>query len=81
VVLDPESPSYARWRDLVLLTLCRYALDDHVLVDALLAVQTPLWLRLDNIVLSWILWTISLDLHDLVRNTTDARQAWLALKG
>jgi hypothetical protein len=34
VILEPESPSYARWRDLFLLTLRRYALDDHVLVDA-----------------------------------------------
>jgi hypothetical protein len=65
---------------MVLLTLRRYALDDHVLVDASTVVQTP-WLCLDSIVLSWILWTISLDLHDLVRNTTDARQAWLALGG
>jgi hypothetical protein len=38
-------------------------------------------LRLDSIVLSWIIETISLDLHDLVRNTADARQAWLALEG
>jgi hypothetical protein len=52
IVLEPESPSYARWRDLVLLTLRRYALDDHVLVDALVAVQTPSWLRLDSIVFS-----------------------------
>ncbi|XP_066308036.1 uncharacterized protein [Miscanthus floridulus] len=81
VVLEPESPSYARWRDLVLLTLRRYALDDHVLVDASVAVQTPSWLRLDSVVLSWILGTISLDLHDLVRNSADARRAWLALEG
>ena len=81
VVLEPESPSYARWRDLVLLTLRRYALDDHVLVDASAAVQTSAWLRLDSIVLSWILGTISLDLHDLVRNTPSARGAWLALEG
>ena len=58
VVLEPESPSYARWRDLVLLTLRGYALDDHVLVDASVVVQTPAWLRLDSIVLSWILGTI-----------------------
>jgi hypothetical protein len=32
-------------------------------------------------VLSWILGTISVDLHDFVRNTTSARQAWLALEG
>ncbi|XP_066391611.1 uncharacterized protein [Miscanthus floridulus] len=81
VVLEPESPSYARWRDLVLLTLRRYALDDHVLVDASVAAQNPSWLRLDSVVLSWILGTISLDLHDLVRNSADARRAWLALEG
>ena len=44
-------------------------------------VRTPSWLRLDSIVLSWILGTISLDLHDLVRNTPSARGAWLALEG
>ena len=32
-------------------------------------------------VLSWILGTISLDLHDLVRNSADAHRAWLALEG
>jgi hypothetical protein len=32
-------------------------------------------------VLSWIIRMISLDLHDLARNTADARQAWLALEG
>ena len=69
VVLEPESPSYARSRDLVFLTLRRYALDDHILLDASVAVQTPASLRLDSIVLSWILGTISLDLHHLVRNT------------
>ena len=77
VVLEPESPSYARWRDLILLTLHRYTLDDHILLDASVAVQTPASLRLDSIVLSWILGTISLDLHDLVRNTPTARGALL----
>jgi hypothetical protein len=52
VVLEPKSPSYARWRDLVLLTLRRYALDDHVLADAPVTAQSPSWLRLDSIVLS-----------------------------
>jgi hypothetical protein len=33
VVLEADSPSYTRWRDLLLLTLRRYALDDHVLCD------------------------------------------------
>jgi len=62
-------------------TLRRYALDDHVLVDASIAAQTPAWLRLDNIVLSWILGTISLDLHNHAGNTRNARGAWLALEG
>ena len=75
------SPFYARWRDLVILTLRRYALDDHVLNDVSIAVQTPAWLRLDSIVLSWILGTISLDLHNLICNTPHARGAWLALEG
>jgi len=44
-------------------------------------VRTPSWLRLDSIVLSWILGTISLDLHDLVRNTLNACGIWLALEG
>jgi hypothetical protein len=74
-------PSYARWQDLVLLTLRRYALDDHVLVDASVVAQTPSGLCHDSIVLSWIIGTISLDFHDLVHNTADARQAWMALKG
>jgi hypothetical protein len=33
IVLEPSSPDYKRWRDLVLLTLHRYALNDHVLFD------------------------------------------------
>ncbi|XP_066311797.1 dynein axonemal assembly factor 3 homolog [Miscanthus floridulus] len=60
----PLTPAGGTW----FLTLRRYALDDHVLVDASVAVQTSSWLRLDSVVLSWIIGTISLDLHDLVRN-------------
>ena len=45
------------------------------------AAPTAAWLRLNSIVLSWILGTISLDLHDLVRNTPSSRGAWLALEG
>jgi hypothetical protein len=58
VVLEPESPSYARWRDL-LLTLRRYALDDHVLCDPTGVALTAAWVRLDSIVLTWIVGTIS----------------------
>jgi hypothetical protein len=81
VVLDPASTSYARWRDQVILTLRRYALDDHVLADPLAGVQTASWLRLDSIVLSWILNTVNSELQDMLRNTPSARQAWLAIEG
>jgi hypothetical protein len=33
IVLEPTSPDYKRWRDLVLLMLYHYTLDDHVLSD------------------------------------------------
>jgi hypothetical protein len=33
VVLGVKSTQYPRWRDLVLLTLQRYALDDHISSD------------------------------------------------
>jgi hypothetical protein len=40
VDLDPASSNYARWRDLVLLTLQRYALENHVLTDGFLTVPS-----------------------------------------
>jgi hypothetical protein len=33
IVLEPLSPHYKWWHDLMLLTLHRYALDNHVLSD------------------------------------------------
>jgi hypothetical protein len=33
IVLDPSSTNYARWRDQVMLTLERYELDTHVVLD------------------------------------------------
>src|SRR6185437_10682518 len=82
VLLDPASSSYGRWRDQVLITLRRYALDDHVLVDSPIETRDVTWLRLDSVALSWIFGTISLDLQDLVRtHGGTARQAWVALEG
>jgi hypothetical protein len=34
VVLDPLSTHYTHWCDLMLLTLCRYALDGHVFMSS-----------------------------------------------
>jgi hypothetical protein len=81
IVLESESPSYARWRDILLLTLRRYALDDHVLCDPIGVAPTTAWVRLDSIMLTWIVGTISVDLHSLLRNIPHARAAWLAIKG
>jgi hypothetical protein len=81
VVLEPESPSYARWQELLILTLRRYALDDHVLYDPTGVAPTAAWVHLDNIVLTWIVGTISGDLHNLLRNLPHARAAWLAIEG
>jgi len=67
VLLDPTSSSYGRWRDQVLLSLRRYALNDHVLLDTPIEVRDVVWLRLDNVAMFWIFGTISLDLQDIVR--------------
>lgn len=63
VVLDPTTSNYARWRDLVL-TLQRYALDDHVLTDDCLLV--PSLRHVHNVVLSWLLGTVTIELQDIV---------------
>jgi hypothetical protein len=79
IVLEPSSPHYKWWHDLVLLTLRRYALDDHVLSDV--ADLSIYWVRLSNIVVTWILGTLSHELHEIVRELTEtARQEWLTLE-
>jgi hypothetical protein len=62
VVLDSNSTSHARWRDQLLLILRRYVLDDHILSDTPARARDPAWRRRDNIVMSWISGTISLDI-------------------
>jgi hypothetical protein len=63
----------------VLLTLHHYALDDHILFDV--ADPSIYWARLDSIVMTWILGTLSPELHEIVREPTEtARQAWLAIE-
>jgi hypothetical protein len=50
IVLEPSSPDYKRWCDLVLLTLRHYTLDDHVLSDV---VDPSInWGRLSSIVVT-----------------------------
>jgi hypothetical protein len=79
IILEPSSPDYKRWRDLMLLTLHRYALDDHVLSDV--TDPSVYWARLDNIVVAWIQGTLSPELHEIVREPTETtRQAWLTIE-
>jgi hypothetical protein len=79
IVLEPSLPQYKRWRDLVLLTLRRCALDDHVLSDII--DPSIYWARLDNIVVTWILSTLSPELHEIMREPSKtACQAWLMIK-
>ncbi|CAO2187765.1 unnamed protein product [Urochloa humidicola] len=49
VVLDPLSTDYDRWRDLVLLTLERFAHSSHDLSDAAHP-DVPAWRRMDSVV-------------------------------
>jgi hypothetical protein len=71
---------YPRWRDLILLTLWRYALDDHVSSDAP-TLDDPHWRRMDSVVLSWLLGTITADLQETTRGRVcTAQQLWVALE-
>jgi hypothetical protein len=73
IILEPSSPHYKWWCNFVLLMLRRYALDDHILSG----ITDPFiyWARLDIIVVTWILDTLSLELHEIVQEPTEtARQ-------
>jgi hypothetical protein len=79
IILEPSSPDYKRWHNIVLLTLHRYALDDNILSD--IADTSVYWATLDNIVVTWILGTLSPKLYEIVQEPTETtRQAWLAIK-
>jgi hypothetical protein len=61
VVLDPVCSYYSRWRAHVVLTLRRFALADHVL-DDVVAPLPPSRYQMDNMVLSWLHDTITVEL-------------------
>jgi hypothetical protein len=80
IVLDPASSHYPRWQGHALLTLRLYALADHAL-DDLVAPPSPSWCLMDNVVLSWLHGTITVELQDIIHDQADtARHAWLALE-
>jgi hypothetical protein len=49
---------------MVLLALRRYALDDHILTDKI--DNTTYWYHYDEIVLTWMLGTLSVELQEIV---------------
>jgi hypothetical protein len=60
-------------------SICHNALDDHVL-SFVLDTYTY-WAKLDNIVLTWILGTLSVELHKIICGLSKiARQAWLSIE-
>ena len=80
VVLDPLSTHYNRWRDLVILALERYSLDDHVLLDAA-SLDVPAWWRMDAVVWSWLFGTLTAELMETVRVREDtARVTWVRIE-
>jgi hypothetical protein len=50
---------------MMLLTLRRYALDNHVLTDKIDI--TTFWYHYDGIVLTWMLDTLSVELQEIIR--------------
>jgi hypothetical protein len=79
IILEPSSPDYKRWHDFVLLTLHRYALDDHVLSDV--ADPSVYSARQDSIMVTWILGTLSCELHEIVPEPTETtHQARLTIE-
>jgi hypothetical protein len=62
---------YARWRNVILLMLQRYALDDHVTFDAVAFARARWWL-MDNVVLSWLFGILTVDPSDIVREHSGA---------
>jgi hypothetical protein len=62
------------------MTLQRFALANYVTVDAAPS-TTPSWLRIDIVVLTWLLSSLTVDLQATVREKGDtARQVWLAIE-
>jgi hypothetical protein len=80
IVLDSSSTTYASWRDMMMMVLERYALLDHA--DSDVASSTdPGWRRMDIVVLNWISNSITLELHQVVRERgATARHLCLAIE-
>jgi hypothetical protein len=80
IVLDSTSTAYASWRDLMMMVLERYTLLDHVNSDVASSTD-PGWRRMDSVILNWIRNSITLELHQVVRERgATAPHLWLAIE-
>ncbi|KAF8651673.1 hypothetical protein HU200_063184 [Digitaria exilis] len=70
--------NFNRWRDQFLLVLQRYSLTDHVLRDA--SDSSPDWDRMNSVVKSWVLGTLTDDIAEAISSHGTARAAWLAVE-
>jgi hypothetical protein len=78
IVLDVDSNHFNRWHNQFLLVLGKFSLQAHVLAAL---VPSPDWDRMDCVVKSWILDSLTDDLVEIVSSQgATARDAWLAVK-
>jgi hypothetical protein len=68
IILEPSLLDYKWWRDLMLLMLHRYTLNDHILSDV--TDPSVYWARLDTIMVTWILGTLSPEQQRVAYSTT-----------
>jgi hypothetical protein len=79
IVLDIDSGTFNCWRDQFLLNLGKFSLQDHVDLDAL--ASSPNWDRMDCVVKSWILGSLTDDLVEITSSQGGtARDTWLAVE-
>ena len=79
-VLDVDSGNFNRWCDQFLLILGKFTLQDHVRDEPPVPIS-PDWARMDCVVKSWIIATLTDDLGEIIRaQGSTARHAWLAVE-
>ena len=85
LTLDVGSTAYPKWRGLHIITLGKYSLTNYVLSDEVHPDLAP-WHRLDCVVVSWLLGTVSPNLLEIVMTSSDinhqptSRAVWLLLE-
>jgi hypothetical protein len=78
IILDIDSNHFNRWRNQFLLVLVKFSLQAHVLAAP---APSPDWDRMDCVVNSWILDSLTDDLTEIVSSQgATARDAWLTVE-